>query len=427
MIEGGYMFYVYVLITSFLYPLTLFLPFINKKAKKFVDSRNIDKKKILNFIFHSKKKKVYWLHASSVGELEQSKSIANEILAQEPQSLIIQSTFSESVTEKNFVDSPAIIHFKLPLDFYFSYDFIFKKFSPKFLILLAWDTWPNLILAAKRHKCKVLLACATINSKSGRKNFLVKKLSKEVFQNLDGISPNHEIFLNEFWELTEEKVPIKVCGDSRFDSVVQKINNQQVDSKFKNFAKSFPYQKIIVLGSTYSQCEEVLLPILSEIIEKNDCGIWIFPHQIHLERIREIKQRLESLNLPYSIYSKSNQEQREPIVIVDELGLLAFSYKYSTVTYIGGAIHNRVHNVIEPAYFGNPIVTGKLIFNSAEAILLNELGGLFQIKDSNTAKVIFQELLNNNNVLKQIKTLNKEFVKQNLFASKRFYEEFLKK
>lgn len=411
-----------------IYPFTIILPLFNKKVKKFINIRKIDKKKIESFLLNSENKKVIWLHAASVGELDQCKALASEILSREPETLLIQSTFSDSVNEKSLENIQSIIHFKLPLDFYFSYNFIFEKFSPQALILMAWDTWPNLILAAKKHNCKVYLSCATINKKSGRNNFLIRNLTQSVFQKIDGISPCHKIFLKEFKRITKGNVNIQVCGDSRFDAVVEKIQTQKPSEKFIKFTEKFNSYTPIILGSTYLECEDVIFPTIPELLTSFNCTIWIFPHKVHAERIQNIQKSLEEVGIEYMIYSKlSSNEKIKRVVVMDELGLLAFAYEHSVITYIGGALHNRVHNVIEPAYFGNPILAGPKIHNSAEALVLKKIGGLFQIQSVENTKQTIKQLLADPFLLDQIKKQNHEFVIQNLNASKRFYDEFLAK
>ena len=168
------MLFLYIILTSLLYPLTFIIPFLSKKGKIFLDRRKLDRKKVSEISFQKSASipRVIWLHAASVGELDQCKAQAKAIKESEPQTLVIQSVFSESVQEKNFDSDYTYFNFHLPLDFYFAYNFIFEKFHPDSLVLMAWETWPNLILAAKRYNCKVYLASAVLDPKSKRTSFM---------------------------------------------------------------------------------------------------------------------------------------------------------------------------------------------------------------------------------------------------------------
>ncbi|MCE9501901.1 MAG: 3-deoxy-D-manno-octulosonic acid transferase [Leptospira sp.] len=401
----------------------MILPFFSKRAKSFLEERKQDRLKIINLDFDPAGKRVIWFHAASVGELDQCKALANVLHEKEPETIILQSTFSESVTNKNLQGHVSFLNFRLPVDFYSAYDFIFNKFKPEILILMAWDTWPNLIMAAKRHQTRVYLACATLNESSRRKGFLAGMLTNSIFSKLDGISPANEIFSERFRKLTNGSVRITSCGDSRFDSVIEKIENSGTNSRFNRLLEKYPWKKKVIFASTYSACEKILFPAIPDIPE--DTGIWIFPHKISDERINDIKTHLDSLKIEYTVYSKFQDGPLPRTVIFDVLGILAFAYREATIAYIGGGIHNRVHNVIEPAYFGLPVLTGPKIHNSPEAQILLKFGGLFTCNTENEFRKNFLYLLSNNGRVKKINSENRQFVKTNRGASLRFYQEFL--
>ncbi|EMY13783.1 3-deoxy-D-manno-octulosonic-acid transferase [Leptospira weilii str. Ecochallenge] len=160
-----------------------------------------------------------WLHAASVGELDQCKALALEFRKYDPSAFLIQSVFSESVRDSQLEAFPADDTFRLPIDFPTNYDWIFSHFQPKVLVLMAWDTWPNLILSAKRLGAKVVLGSAVIGA---RKRGLMGSLTKAVFSHLDGIFPSHESFYDSFRALVPDNIPVKVLGDTRFDIVLKR-------------------------------------------------------------------------------------------------------------------------------------------------------------------------------------------------------------
>lgn len=424
------MIYIYIAISYILYPFIHFFSIFNKRAWDFLYKRKVEKQEILSMEPISRK--VIWLHAASVGELDQCKALAKTIKENEPETIIIQSVFSESVKDNNLNSPHVTLHFHLPLDFYFAYDFIFEKFHPVALVIMAWDTWPNLVMTAKRNKCKVYLACGTYSRSSGRNSFLMRLLTSEVFSKFDGISPANELFERDFLSITRGKIHLKVCGDSRFDSVKEKILRMKPRDDFGKFISIYPYKNIIIFASTYSYCERELFSSLPELI-KNGNSIWIFPHKINPSRIEEIRGKLKDLNVDYFIYSQFFQlgnsakdlpEKYYKVVIFDILGLLAFAYEKAIYAYVGGGMHFRVHNVLEPAYFGLPVITGTMIQNSPEAMLLSEKGGLFTVMNNKEFNEV-TEKLKDNSLREEIKSLNTGFVNSGTGASLKFYREFL--
>jgi len=389
------------------------------KGKKFI---NLRKKTQFTFSDGFHYKKVIWLHGASVGELDQCKAIAKVIKEEIPDCFVLQSVFSSSVSEKNFISSYIDFSFYLPLDFQNNYDIIFKTFSPKVLIITAWDIWPNLVITARKNSCKIYLSCGTIHTGSGRlKNKFMRNLTSVTLNLLDGISPANPSRELLFKELSTN-VEIYTCGDSRFDSVSEKIESKELNN---SIFENLDYQKVLILASTYTECENVIFPVLDKIISQN-YSIWIFPHKIDSARLTEIINKLNDYNLNYQLFSKIKIKSNSKIIIFDKYGILAYAYEKAKICYVGGGFHNRVHNTIEPAYFGIPICTGPKIFHAPEVIDLYQNNLLTIINNSeDILKFINENSFENIYSIKSEKI--KKYVKDNLGASKRFFEHFIRK
>ncbi|RHX84613.1 3-deoxy-D-manno-octulosonic acid transferase [Leptospira stimsonii] len=417
------MIFLYQILTIFLRIFIVPLAYLFPSGRIFFQKRNKDRKRILSKSFETNAKKVIWQHAASVGELDQCRALALEFRKKEPSTFLLQSVFSESVRDSQLEAFPADETFRLPIDTPFGYDWIFEHFHPKVLVLMAWDTWPNLILSAKKFGTKVVLGSAVIGS---RKNGFLGMLTKAVFRNLSGVYPSHESFYEPFRSLVPERIPVKVLGDTRFDTVLKKIE----DTK-KEFVrpKNYPYSKIILFASTYEPCEELLVSFYKLAKEKqpdllNEFAFWIFPHKTSPERITSIEHRLQDAKMEYQTWTSTPYEKMNTQTIVfDVLGILAFAYQAVDFAYVGGAIHNRVHNVLEPATFGLPLMTGKKISNSPEAMILKQTGGLFVVSEP-------QDILNIVNFpsteIEKIRKHNSNFVKQGRGAAERLFEEISK-
>ncbi|WP_108927751.1 3-deoxy-D-manno-octulosonic acid transferase [Leptospira johnsonii] len=404
----------YRILTILLWPWIFIFSLLIPGAKNFLKTRKEDKRRILSYPFAPKAQKVVWLHAASVGELDQCKALALVYKKKEPETFLLQSVFSDSVRDSSLEAFPADLKFRLPLDFPWSYDFILDKFSPEVLVCMAWDRWPNLLLAAKRRRIQTILASAVITLPKG---FLKRKFYKAAFNLFDKILTSHSSGEEKFKELLGEKKPIKTLGDSRFDSVIQKIETSQ--REFKR-PKNYPFSQVFLLASTYEPCEKLLLPLLQESSLKNT-AFWIFPHKTDPARITQLESEIKKFTSDSTLYSHAEFNSiSSRVILFDVLGILAHAYRAADFAYVGGALHNRVHNVLEPAYFGLPLLSGPRITHAPEAIELNHRGGLFIIR---TKEEVLEILQLSSERKEAIRFSNRQFVETGRGAAERIYLE----
>ncbi|TGK17224.1 3-deoxy-D-manno-octulosonic acid transferase [Leptospira fluminis] len=386
-------------------------------AREFFRVRKEDFVRIRSLPDPDPARKVIWFHASSVGELDQCRALATVFRKRKPETLILQSVFSPSVRESQLDAFPADVTFHLPLDFPWAYGFLFDKFRPRTLVCMAWDRWPNLLLSAKKRGIRTLLACAVITPPAG---FLGKKFYRCVFALFDRIYPSHLSAEKNFRELLGQKAEIRTLGDCRIDTVIRKVESNPGSFRRPN---GYPFPKVLLLASTYEECEGLFLPLLSEP-SLNDFAFWIFPHKTDPARIRsiltEVSRRTENVRL----YTSGPFEAANArVVVFDVLGILAFAYQAADFAYVGGGLHHRVHNVLEPAYFGLPILTGPKIDHSPEAKELNSQGGLFIVKNE---KDVLETLSLPSERLEKIASSNRAFLESGRGAAERIYEELEK-
>ncbi|TGL16687.1 3-deoxy-D-manno-octulosonic acid transferase [Leptospira meyeri] len=366
---------------------------------------------------------VVWLHAASVGELDQAKALTETIRKKNKNVFIIQSVFSSSVKETSFQDPLADVYFYLPLDRAGAYNQIFSHFQPKVLFVMAWDTWPNLLKKAYQMGTKSYLACASLSSESSRKNVIIRSLTKASFRYLTGIYPSHELMAKEFEGLVTKKTDFCVLGDTRFESVLNKLETKLPNPYFTNFIseqKDFlSKNKPIILGSTYGICEEHFTYYLKK--HSNDSYYWIFPHKWEETRMNDFISNLEKFG-SVGVFSKRIQGDPLPkFLLFDLMGILAFAYQYGSFAYVGGAWLHRVHNTIEPAALGLPVITGPKIYNAPEAIVMRELGGLFKTATGLEFIEKFHLLTKDQTLREKMGNGNRNFVVENRGASEKIY------
>ncbi|TGL19144.1 3-deoxy-D-manno-octulosonic acid transferase [Leptospira yanagawae] len=370
-----------------------------------------------------KDKTVIWFHSASVGELDQAKALTETIRRHRKNVFIIQSVFSSSVKETAFLDPLADAYFYLPFDLPFAYNKIFSLFRPKYLFIMAWDTWPNLLKKANHFGTKTYLCCASLSSESSRKNPLVRLLTKSSFRYLSGIYPSHELMAKEFEGLVSYGTDFRILGDTRFESVLNKLEKGSPNPLFTEFVKreSDTLKKIkpVILGSTYPICESYFLSYLTN--SKDREYYWIFPHKWEPIRMSEFQTKL----IPYGtvgVFSEMKANAPLPkFLLFDVLGILAFAYQYGSFAYVGGAFHHRIHNTIEPAALGLALVTGPKIQNAPEALVMQELGGLFKTTNEREFVSRFTELVQNQDEREKMGNTNRNFVVENRGASEKIY------
>ncbi|MCS7205217.1 MAG: hypothetical protein NZ853_05930 [Leptospiraceae bacterium] len=393
---------------------------IHPKVKVFHQHRQEGKTRIKNFLSRQKERKILWLHASSVGELDQALALFRFIKKLHPQIPVLITVFSESV--KNLDKIPSDEKAYLPIDFPWQWKFLNDKVLA--FITFTWDVFPNLLKTLKLKNTYTFLCSAAIEKDSYK--IRNRSFFRFLYENLDGIGVVDEENLIHFQKLYSGN--IKITGDTRYETIYYKLQNQSLKKEFEE--KLQIDQEIIILASTYTKCEEELLPHLSNLIKETQRKVWIFPHFVQEKRIHEIKERLNQYQIPYVVFSDEEffrKYQASQVVIVDVLGILAYAYTRSKICYVGGAFHHRVHNTGEPAFCGSIPFTGPRIYASPTAVLLEKHQFLFS---HSNGKSLIQHMIQ---LLKDPITLNSKreemikLVSSQLGASEKFYHEFLRK
>jgi 3-deoxy-D-manno-octulosonic-acid transferase len=414
------MIFLYNLILIVLYPFFLISTLFNKKLKEFYLTRKEGKKRIQEFIQNYKNQKAIWLHASSVGELDQALAIFRILKSKHSNIPILITVFSLSV--KNLDKIPSEGKAYLPIDFFWQWQFIQDNFV--LFITFTWDVYPNLLRILKKKNCHNFLCSAAIEEDSYRVKWSF--LFRSFYKNFDGIGVVDEYNYNNFIKLFNKN--LKITGDSRYDSIVYKLENQKISEEDKK--KLECAKDIIILASTYKECDKQLYPYLKNLIVKfPKRKIWIFPHHINEERLKETTEYLKRYNIKNVLFFSDkefiNKYNQYNIIIVDKLGILAYAYRFSKICYVGGAFHHRVHNTGEPAACGSIPFTGPNIFSSPVAILLWKNQLLFRFSNGKDLIQNMTSLLKNQEQLNFKSERIKELLWNQTGSSKKFYEEFL--
>jgi len=367
-------------------------------------------------------KPTFWFHSSSLGEFEQAKPIIAK-LREKLNPNIIVTFFSPSGYEpsKNYPLADVISY--LPFDSIFNA----KKFinlvksRKTYFFLMKYDIWPNHLYFAYRNKFTLCLANAIINERktsSFFKRFFYKTIY-ELFDYIFLISGEDEPWLKKL-NLNESKPKVLPTGDTRYDQVYLRSRDALKkkilpDAVIKT--KEGTKKKVFVVGSSWDEDEKIIIPVIVKIQRYEPELLTILvPHEPTEENIKRIEEELNG-RITSIRFSKIENYNGENVIIVDGIGFLMSLYGYADIAYVGGGFKHGIHNVLEPATYGIPVIYGPKIQNSPEAKKLAQIGGGIEIRNKKQLYRTIRKLLSDEKLRIDIGRRSFELVRSNLGAT----------
>ena len=394
----------------------LLLPIIalfNKKIKLFVAGRTATFSKIEVL----KNKKTIWFHAASLGEFEQARPIIEEIKNKYPEHALLVTFFSPSGYEIRKDDQLATVVCYLPLDSKANARKFIAAVNPTLSIFIKYEFWPNLLNELKRMEIPTILVSGILREKQlffqWYGGFMRESL--QAFHHFFVQDKNSKELLNS---VGFENVTIS--GDTRFDRVskiLQQDNSLDFIESFKN------NQYTVVAGSTWPEDEKLLVHYINNNASENEKFI-IAPHNIKKKAILELQQLLHKKTVLYSERDNANLKEAT-VFIIDTIGILTKIYPAAGVAYVGGGLKTGLHNILEPATFGIPVVIGNRYDKFKEAVDLVELGGCISIKNQEAFTAHLLNLKDDEDFRKRTGKINKKYIEDNLGATA-FIMKYLK-
>lgn len=393
-----------VLITGFFLKITaLFSP----KIKLFVDGRK-------NVFALLKEKinpgdKTIWFHSASLGEYEQGLPVIEKIKEKYPSHKIIITFFSPSGYEVRKNNNVADITIYLPLDTKSNAKQFLKLAHPELVFFIKYEFWLNYLNELKKSKTPTYLISGIF-----RDNQMFFKWYGGFYRK--ALKTFTYFFVqNENSKAKIEKIGFHnaiVSGDTRFDrvnTILDRDNSLDFIEVFKN------NQPTIVIGSSWPKDEILLSQYINQAPET--IKFIIAPHNIKAEQIENLKSAISKKTVLFS--EKENKDLADyTVFIIDTVGLLTKIYSYGTIAYVGGGFGNPgIHNILEPATFGLPIVIGTNYSKFAEAIELVNLGGCMVISNKEELKQTFDRLLSDENFLNERGEICKSYIQNNKGAT----------
>ena len=400
---------------NFLYNIAIFVTEIllniialfDKKIRLFIQGRKNIFTKLESKI--SETDKTIWFHCASLGEFEQGRPIIEYLKNNFPHYKIVLTFFSPSGFEvrKNYEFVDVIVY--LPLDSNSNAQKFIRIVHPTMAVFVKYEFWPNLLKQLKKNKIETILVSGIFRKNQAffksygfwMKNSL-KAFSHFFVQNSASKKLLEEIGFNN----------ITISGDTRFDRVIE-ITKQNNDLDF--FERFTQNKNTLVAGSTWPKDEEYLVNYINFHASENEKFI-IAPHNIEQPEIKRLK---DSLNKKTILFSDKKKDNNANVLIVDTIGILTKIYSYADYAYIGGGFgKDGVHNVLEPASFGIPLIIGPNFKKFQEAVDLVELNACEIVNNSEDFKKCLAKLYQDKAYRNKKGKITKEYIINNIGATK---------
>ena len=323
-----------------------------------------------------------WIHAVSLGETKAIVSVARELKKHFPDHHLIISSASETGHAEAKRSLPfADYHVFFPLDFSFIVRRIIKKASPRLVVLCESDFWYNFLCYAKKQGAAIALVNGKISERSMRRFSIVSFFSNRLFGLFDVICSQNRLYRGRFIEAGADPQKIAITGNLKFDDEHPQLTPDETADWRRKFGIESS-QTVLTIGSTHSPEEYMILEVLEDIWSKHpDLRVILVPR--HPERFKEVGQILEKEGIRWINFSDIKQRTgREQVILIDAMGLLRMCYQLSDLTIVGGSFTDKVggHNILEPCWYGKPVLFGPHMGTQVEMVdLMNQYGGGKQV------------------------------------------------
>lgn len=330
-----------------------------------------------------------WFHAASLGEFEQGRPIMESLKNSHPEFKILLTFFSPSGYEvrKDYQGADIICY--LPMDMSWNVKRFLDIVQPDCAIFIKYEFWMNYLLELKKRQIKTYIVSAIFResqlffrSYGGFYRRLLKSFTHLFVQNDESVRLLHSIGFDN----------VTKVGDTRFDRVADiaaKSKDLPIVQAFKSDAK------VLIAGSSWPNDENILLPYFNQNLSLK---LIIAPHEIDEGHLQSI---ISQLKRPYIRYSQATIEnvKEADCLIIDCFGLLSSIYRYGEIAYVGGGFGVGIHNILEAAVYGIPVIFGPNFRKFQEAVDLQQKGGAFVIENYESFSQIMSEFLEENSSL----------------------------
>ena len=353
--------------------------------------------------------KMLWFHCASLGEYEQGLPVFKALRTHFNQHKIVLSFFSPSGYEirKNSPIADIVVY--LPIDTKANSKQFIDIINPELTVFVKYDIWPNFLNELKNRNLRAILISATFRENQSFFKFYGSTLRRALFA-FEHIFTQNESSKKLLESINYNKVTIS--GDTRFD----RVSSQLDQDNSLDFIEIFKQDKLcVVAGSTWPEDETLLINFINYKAPK-DVKFIIAPHNIKPIQIKNIQEKLIVESVLFSEKDAKNLKNTQ-VFIIDTIGILSKIYYYADIAYVGGAIGTTgLHNTLEPAIFGVPIIIGNNHSKFPEAQEMINKSGMYSIYNQISFDSILTELIQNKDMRLMSGTINLNYIKENTGA-----------
>ncbi len=405
------MFFLYNILLVLASQLVKLLALFSPKIKLFVNGRKSVFETLAAKI--NSEDKTIWFHAASLGEYEQGLPVMERIKQEFPNHKIILTFFSPSGYEVRKNNTLADVTVYLPLDTPSNAKQFLKLSHPELVFFIKYEYWPNYLNELKKASRSL-----------GITTYLISGIFRErqaFFKWYGGFYRNALKSFDYFFVQNESSKTllqsigfhnVKIAGDTRFDRVVSILDRDNALDFIQQFKNN---TATIVIGSSWPKDEVLLANFINQ--SHDEVKFIIAPHNIKTEQIANLKSQLTKSCVLFSEKEHQNLADFQ-VFIIDTIGILTKIYSYADIAYVGGGFGNPgVHNILEPATFGIPIVVGPNYSHFAEATALVNMDGCTSIDNQSELNDAFNNLISNQDIRHEKGHICATFVQMNKGAT----------
>ena len=410
------MLFLYNLILVFASQVVKLLAIFSPKMKLFVDGR----KEVFSILQNkiAATDKTIWFHAASLGEYEQGLPVIEKIKIKYPNHKIVVTFFSPSGYEvrKNNTVADATVY--LPLDTKSNAKKFIQAIDPELVFFIKYEYWPNYLNELQKLNIKTYLISGIFRE------------NQAFFKGYGGFYRNALKTFDYFFVQNESSKKllqsigfnnVKISGDTRFDrvvSILERDNSLDFIEQFRDSSPALGKTITVVIGSSWPKDENLLVNYINNA--PDNVKFIIAPHNIKSEQIQELKNSITKKTILFSeVRTGRDLSLREyNVFIIDTIGILTKIYSYADIASVGGGFGTAgLHNILEPATFGVPIIIGPNYSNFAEAIALVHQEGCVSVSNSNELFEALDNLISNEDIRHEKGHICATFVQMNKGAT----------
>lgn len=355
------------------------------------------------------------MHCASLGEFEQGRPLLEDIKKQYPGYKIALSFFSPSGYEvmKNYPGADLV--FYLPADNMINAKKLVDNLNPSLVLWVKYEYWYYYLTEIKKRNIPLLLVSGIFRKNQpffkwygGIWKKMLECFDRMFLQDEDSVSLMRSIGFKD---------NIEIAGDTRFDRVIAIAEKNEAVPHIKEFIGT---HRVLVAGSTWEEDE---IELLHFVKANPDLKFIIAPHEIDKENLNDVKKEFKQ-SVFYSELAAGNKPADDiNVLIIDNIGMLSKLYQYADVTFVGGGFgSDGVHNVLEAAVYGKPVVFGPVYEKFTEAKGLVECGGAVTAGGPLQLESILRKLFDEHDAFEKSSKAAKDFVYNNKGATKKIID-----